>query len=143
MPTLTIFRGLPGSGKSTMAATLAKKTGAIVVEPDALLAVNGRYAYTPERYRRAVQCCADLLRLVGPEGMGADAIYSDVLPTVADVAAVVSAYNPKKSTAVSVAVFSLAATADDALLTNRHDVREEDVRRMERDWEACPGEAVI
>ncbi len=140
---LTIFRGLPGSGKSTMASSLAKKTGAMVIEPDALLVVDGVYAYSERRYREAVKTCELILRYVGMGWMGADVIYADVLPTVADVDRVIKSYRFEGDERFIVKVISLATTADDAILTNRHNVAEEDVRRMERDWEAYPGELVM
>lgn len=142
MGTLTIIRGLPGSGKSTMAAALSKKSGAMVIEPDALLVEDGDYLYTPLRYRYAVYGCKLLLERVGGGGMRADAIYTDVLPTVEEVDAVVWAYRGRHNEG-SLKVISLATTADDALLANRHNVPEEDVRRMERDWEPYPGEVVM
>ena len=61
MSKLTIFRGLPGSGKTTMARKLAAQTGAILIEPDELLIENGVYRYTPERYREAVWRCEVML----------------------------------------------------------------------------------
>lgn len=140
---LTIFRGLPGSGKSTMASSLAKKTGAMVIEPDALLVVDGVYAYSERRYREAVKACELILRYAGMGWMGADVIYADVLPTVADVDRVIKSYRFEGDERFIVKVISLATTADDAILTNRHNVAEEDIRRMERDWEAYPGELVM
>ena len=143
MPTLTIFRGLPGSGKSTIAAALAKKTGALVLEPDALLVVDGVYTYTECRWHEAVSACLRVLASVGLDGMGSDVIYADVLFKRAQVDSVIHQYQKNKDYPHTVRIFSLATTADDALLTNRHHVREEDIRRMERDWEAYPGEVVI
>ena len=55
MSKLTLIRGLPGSGKSTMARKIAIETGALHVEAD--MWVDYSQPYTPEAARRAHAIC--------------------------------------------------------------------------------------
>jgi hypothetical protein len=139
LPCLTIVRGLPGSGKSTLAHEIAGKTGAIVVEPDALLVVCGQYLYSPERYRKAVMYCTEIVTMLG--ALGADCIYADVLPTCAEVRALVRNYKallpPECAGICCTDIRSLEITEQEALERNRHNVRPEDIRRMAETWQDC------
>lgn len=60
MPTLTLIRGLPGSGKSTMARKIAIETGALHVEAD--MWVDYSQPYTPEAAKRAHAICQSQAR---------------------------------------------------------------------------------
>lgn len=53
MSTLYLFRGLPGSGKSTE----AKKLGCLVVEADQFFISNGVYVFNPQLLRSAHDWC--------------------------------------------------------------------------------------
>ena len=55
MPKLTLIRGLPGSGKSTMARKIAADTGALHIEAD--MWVDYSQPYTPEAAKRAHAIC--------------------------------------------------------------------------------------
>lgn len=58
MKNLYIIRGLPGSGKSTFAASLAAALGASHFEEDTYLTNrDGSYQWTPERFARAIEVC--------------------------------------------------------------------------------------
>ena len=52
-PTITIIRGLPGSGKTQLGRRLAKKTGSLLIEPDMFLIRAGAYNYDPVQYQFA------------------------------------------------------------------------------------------
>ena len=54
MGKLTIFRGLPGAGKSKLARQLAEQTGALFVEPDMLMIKHSKYCYEKELFKSAV-----------------------------------------------------------------------------------------
>ncbi|PKR60425.1 AAA family ATPase [Thalassospira lohafexi] len=56
--TLTLIRGLPGSGKSTMAAALAAQTGAKHLEADQFMVDRaGKYRFDARKLREAHQNC--------------------------------------------------------------------------------------
>lgn len=131
MPTLHIFRGLPGSGKSTAARKLAAETGAILIEPDALLVQDGVYWYTPERYSMA--CIYAKTMIENAKHVGADAIYADVLPTRESVEGVL--FRLRDSDNYRVVVHDLKITPEESKLRNRHNVRPEDIDRMAQEWE--------
>lgn len=144
-PYLIIFRGLPGSGKSTKARQIAEEIGgALVIEPDALLIRRGRYEYTHERYQEAVKNSLSMVCLAGI--MSCDLIYADVLPRHEDVMAVIRMYRDgawyadRDRHAFTLRVISQEISVDESLEANRHNVAEEDIRRMYRDWEEWNGE---
>ena len=60
MPKLTLIRGLPGSGKSTMARKIAIDTWALHVEAD--MWVDYSQPYTPEAAKRAHAICQSQAR---------------------------------------------------------------------------------
>ena len=91
MSTLHIFRGLPGSGKSSAARKLAAETGAILIEPDALLIRDGQYDYSLERFREASIIAHYLVYSVSK--LGADIVYADVLPRRNEVKTVINYAN--------------------------------------------------
>lgn len=58
MKNLYIIRGLPGSGKSTFASTLAKSLNAVHFEEDMYLTErDGTYLWSEERFTRAICVC--------------------------------------------------------------------------------------
>lgn len=65
---LTIIRGLPGSGKTTLALDEADRTGAIIIEADQLRIRDGKYIFKPEE-NEAVNATSNLLlRIVAKKG---------------------------------------------------------------------------
>ena len=60
MNKLTLIRGLPGSGKSTMARKIAVDTGALHIEAD--MWVDYSQPYTPEAAKRAHAICQSQAR---------------------------------------------------------------------------------
>lgn len=54
---LYIIRGLPGSGKTTLAHRLASATGGVVYEADDLFTEAGEYRFDPNRLGEAHEQC--------------------------------------------------------------------------------------
>ena len=135
MSQLVIFRGLPGAGKSTAARDYQAKTGAILIEPDALCVSEGEYHWTPERWAAAVELAAVTIEmLTGGEfdregaAMRPDIIYADVLPTAAEIQAVID-HVPRE---YAVTVLTLSSAKGKSV----HRVKPEDYRRMRDTFEA-------
>lgn len=57
MTILTLVRGLPGSGKSTVAAALAAATGAMHVEADMYFMEDGEYKFSITMLGKAHEWC--------------------------------------------------------------------------------------
>lgn len=129
MSILHIFRGLPGSGKSTAARKLAEETGAILIEPDALYVRDGEYQYSPNGCSFVWQSALFLIAVAS--GTDCDIIFSEVLPRRSDVQSVID----RVPDSYRVIVHDLKITAEESKLRNRHNVRPEDIDRMAKDWE--------
>ena len=135
---LTVIRGLPGSGKSTLGRRLAAESGAIFVEPDMFLLHGGKYFYTANRYEDAVKKALFFIKHAE-----CDVVYADVLPTLADVLRVHNAYFWCQTDATVHHEFRLIAlriSVEEALARNVHHVNEDDIRRMADSWQNCLGE---
>ena len=141
MPRLIIIRGLPGSGKTSEGHRIAKKTGALFLEPDMLLMHDGEYRYSQKDYDLAVSSMRAILGVVG--SLEGDVIYADVLPTRADVQAIIDKVAFLGSVHYDVRVIALNIDAAESFERNVHHVRHEDIMRMERDWEAWEGEELV
>lgn len=130
MSKITIIRGLPGSGKSLLARKLAAERSILHIEPDMLCMAGGKYEYSPEAYAH-YEAVAESLVWDVCNHTGADLIYCDVLPTVADVRRVLENVPP----GYDVEVIDLKISEEESLRRNRHTVRPEDIARMAASWE--------
>jgi hypothetical protein len=131
-PTLTIIRGLPGSGKSYYGRHLAAERGCLFIEPDMLLTIGGKYHYTEMRYDDAVEICGKMLSYAGI--CEADVIYADVLPALYDIWHAVMSYGTGIGERVEVIDMPLL-TVEQSIERNKHNVRREDIERMAAQWE--------
>lgn len=57
MPTCIIMRGLPGSGKSSLAANLNADLHGIICSADDYFMVDGEYRYDPAKIKKAHAAC--------------------------------------------------------------------------------------
>ncbi|MBP5586667.1 MAG: AAA family ATPase [Lentisphaeria bacterium] len=133
---ITIIRGLPGSGKSTFARELSKKSGAILIEPDMFLTSDTKYQYDENRYFKAKWLARQMMTALACSELSPDIIYADVLPRrqdVDDLLRYVAGGNP----GIRFGVFDTPLISkEQSMKRNIHHVRPEDLDRMIRDWES-------
>jgi tRNA uridine 5-carbamoylmethylation protein Kti12 len=133
-PTITIIRGLPGSGKTRLARRLAKKHGTLLIEPDMFLIRNGAYHYDPIKYQfataAAIQCIQTAAKL------RADIIYADVLPRIVQAMSLIELYQAACPAKTSYQIIDCKhLTTQQSIRRNTHNVRPEDIHKMAADWQ--------
>lgn len=129
---LTIIRGLPGSGKSTLGRKLAAEQNALFIEPDMLMYQNGSYKYDPAAYSVVVGSTHLMLREFFAHTPQAHAIFADVLPRKIDVHHLIQ-YLPNQRY-VKVIDMPLLSV-EESIRRNIHRVRREDIEYMAKLWE--------
>lgn len=135
-PTITIIRGLPGSGKSLLARKLASESNTIHIEPDMLCQSGGKYNFDQESYAHYEAISQSLIWDICFH-TSADVIYCDVLPTRKDVQQVLS--NVPDYYAVK--VIDMRISPEESLRRNRHNVNKADIARFAESWEDWPTQA--
>ncbi|MFA6931915.1 MAG: hypothetical protein WCT05_16445 [Lentisphaeria bacterium] len=138
-PTLTIIRGLPGSGKSQLGRKLAAERGCLFVEPDMFMVKNGQYRYAPKHYESAEIIATSCIFKAAETN--ADAIFADVLPKIADVNRVKNLYwNGTCYHDYNLVVIDMPLlTVEQSMERNKHNVRREDIEQMAAQWEPWRG----
>lgn len=130
---LAIVRGIPGAGKSTLAKEFAKKYGLEHFENDAYLYVNGKYVWTPQAAKNAVnQCFKDTLLALKS---GKSVVVSNTFIKKH----VIDRY-VKAAQALNVQVAVFRATGN---YKNIHNVPEDVLNNMKANFEDYPGEIIL
>lgn len=133
-PTITIIRGLPGSGKTELGRRLAKKTGSLLIEPDMFLIRASAYHYDPVQYQFATAAAIRCVQIAAQ--LRADVIYADVLPRAIEVLAIIELYQTASQANTQYQVIDcIQITPEQSIKKNIHNVRTEDIRRMAAEWE--------
>ena len=133
-PTITIIRGLPGSGKTQLGRRLAKKTGSLLIEPDMFLIRACVYHYDPVQYQFATAAAIRCVQIAAQ--LRADVIYADVLPQVIEVMALVELYQAASQAKTQYKIIDCKQiTIEQSIRRNTHNVRPGDIRKMAADWE--------
>ena len=137
---ITVIRGLPGSGKSSYAHELAKQTGAILIEPDSFITVDGEYHYDKTRWGKARYMARQIMRMIAST-QESDIIYADVQPTREEVANMLRDIG-QYARGIRYRVIDMPMISlEESRKRNRHNVRIEDLERMIARWEPWPQQA--
>ncbi len=137
---ITVIRGLPGSGKSSYAHELAKQTGAIIIEPDAFVTVDGEYLYDTARWGKARYLARQIMRLIATT-QESDIIYADVLPTRQEVADMLKDIGQYVQGLRYRVIDMQPIMLEESRKRNRHNVRDADIEHMIELWESWPVQA--
>ena len=138
-----IIRGLPGSGKTTLARKIAKDTGAVHIEADQYLETppgvisRSGYCWTPERCKAAHKAAMDyLFQEVVIKGQ--DCVVSNAFPTQSEIdhyLARIREWLGEFKDSLVLGIFK--ATGD---FGSVHNVPAEVIEKMKNRWEDIPGE---
>lgn len=124
---LYIFRGLPGSGKSTE----AKKIGCIVLEPqDNWFIQNGKYKWIKEKAHVAENNSILLLQCI--MNIGYDVAVAEILPRLEDIYKYIDV---AKSFNYNYEVIDLKISPQLSYERNIHNVNFEDIKHYDEIWE--------
>ena len=122
---VVIIRGLPGSGKSTMAKELAEITGMLHVETDMYFEKNGDYNFNPKLLPEAHAWCQEEARKALKSGKGV--IVSNTFTRVWE-------FQPYIDMAKEFGVPCQVITAK-GNFQNVHGVPDHAIQRMKERWE--------
>ena len=124
---LILIRGLPGSGKSTMARDFASK-GFDHFETDMFFEVNGTYQYDASRIRDAHTWCQKMVRQA--LAAGRRVVVSNTFTQLREM-------EPYRAMTKAVRIIEAKGT-----WPNTHGVPAEMLERMAQRWESLPSRAL-
>lgn len=127
---VVIIRGLPGSGKSTIAKELAEITGMLHVETDMYFEKNGEYKFNPELLPEAHAWCQEEARKALKSGKGV--IVSNTFTRVWEM-------QPYLDMAEEFGANRLVIKAN-GNFQNVHGVPDHAIQRMKERWEKFEGD---
>ena len=125
---LTIFRGLPGAGKSTLAHKFSLKTGTLIIEPDQFLIQDGKYVFTPEKCTNAHAVAQETLRQMYKWYI--DCIYVATLPRLSNILDVT-----RICPVASITIIDCIIDKEISKSRNVHGVPSETIDKMNDIWE--------
>lgn len=126
MAKLTLIRGLPGSGKTTLAKQMYPS---LHVEADMFFQRDGKYQYNAARIRDAHIWCQSVTRFA--LGYGADVVVSNTFTTLKEIEPYLKMTNQTLEVIKCVGEFGSV-----------HDVPEETLAKMKARWQDFEGETV-
>jgi len=129
-PTLFIVRGLPGSGKSTVAEAL----GDIVRAADDFFMVDGEYRFDPRQLPQAHAACQSAVN--GDLIESGAAVVANTFTSRWEFAAYLSIAESHGARIVVVDTFDAGMTDEELASKNVHGVPVEAIRAMRQRWEA-------
>ena len=124
-PKIVLIRGLPGSGKSTMAAAMS---GYVHLEADMFMLVDGAYQYDPTKVRDSHEWCRKQMRIALASGQSV--VVSNTFSRLHEMKDYVTIGKD----------FNIAVTVIDAdgAWPNVHGVPLERIEQMRQRWEKLP-----
>jgi len=130
MNTLTLIRGLPGSGKSTQAIKLCAATKASWYEADMFFQYEDDYIFDPKLLKEAHNWCRAMTRADLARGM--DVVVSNTFSTDWEIdlyLTVVQELNAALDVTITVKIIELLDQFE-----SEHDVPEHTIRNMAARW---------
>ena len=126
-PNLTIFRGMPGSGKSSAAF----KLGCLVLEPcDQMAVVSGEYQWSPAIPEELFSFIDEMLSSAVLFEM--DVAIAEVLPSLADVVGIVDDWEAHfKVKVIDMPIISV----EESFRRNNHGVQLGDIESFHRNFQ--------
>lgn len=123
---LYVFRGLPGSGKSSTARSL----GCLVIEPDSWHVQDGKYQWDTDNRQKALRKAWNVLESAMENGF--DVAVAEVLHKKNMVVPLLQIASRHGYETI---VFDIKITAEESKKRNIHGVDPNDIDMLEREWE--------